>query len=76
MREKIVIDKAGSLKIPPKFRKAFGLKGDDELFVETTKDGILLRPALDGAIEMYTEARIAEFAREENRLGKVLNPAF
>jgi bifunctional DNA-binding transcriptional regulator/antitoxin component of YhaV-PrlF toxin-antitoxin module len=51
-------------------RRAFGIKARDELIVEETDRGILLLPAISVPVEVYTERRIAEFAREERALGK------
>jgi antitoxin PrlF len=73
MREKIIINERGALTIPVRLRRAFGIKPDDELIVEETEQGLLLRPAVSVPVEIYTEKRIAEFAREENALAKKLD---
>ena len=72
MRAKITISERGSLTIPSKLRRAFGIKPNDELILEETATGILLRPAISVPIELYTEERIAEFSRDEKALGKKL----
>ncbi|MDB6041275.1 MAG: hypothetical protein JWM99_5116 [Verrucomicrobiales bacterium] len=72
MREKVTISERGSLTIPSRMRRAFGIKANDELFVEETEQGLLLRPAFSVPIELYSEERIAEFAREEKALAKKL----
>ena len=41
-------------------RESFGLKANDQLIIEDTPEGLLLRPAVSLPIEMYTEERVAE----------------
>jgi antitoxin PrlF len=72
MREKITISERGALTIPARLRRAFGINPNDELILEETDQGLLLRPAISVPIELYTGKRIAEFAREEQALGKKL----
>ena len=73
MREKITINERGALTIPSRLRRAFGIKPNDELILEETEQGLLLRPSVSVPIEIYTEKRIGEFAREETALGKKLD---
>ena len=54
-------------------RKKYGLEQNGELLAETTDQGILLRPAVSIPMEMYTEARIAEFAEEDELVGEILD---
>lgn len=72
MRQKITINERGALTIPSRLRRAFGIRPNDELILEETEQGILLRPVISVPVELYTENRIAEFAREEKTLGKKL----
>jgi antitoxin PrlF len=72
MQSKITINDRGVVTIPAAIRQAFGLKGNDELIIEGTGEGILLRPAISVPIEIYTEERIAEFASDEQALAKYL----
>lgn len=48
------------------------MEKDDQLIVEETSEGLLLRPTVNVPIEIYTEERIAEFAEDEEILGKLL----
>jgi antitoxin PrlF len=73
MQDKVTIGRRGVITIPAKLREAFGLKENDELLIEDTRDGLLLRPSVSVPIEMYSEERIAEFASEEKAIGKVLD---
>lgn len=72
MRAKVKINERGVVTIPVAFREAFGLDADDELIVEETEAGILLRPAVSVPIELYTEERISEFAEDEDSIARLL----
>jgi AbrB family looped-hinge helix DNA binding protein len=66
--EMIRLGKKGQLSLPAAVLRRMGIKGGGTLLVETTDDGAaVLRPAGVYPIEMYTDARIAEF-EEANRL--------
>ncbi len=60
------------MTLPAKLRKRYGLEQNDELIVEETAEGFLLRPAVTVPIEMYTEERIREFGEDDEALGRVL----
>lgn len=72
MGSKVTINDRGVITIPAALRQVYGLKANDELILEGTEAGILLRPSVSVPIEIYTEARIAEFARDEAAIGKLL----
>jgi AbrB family looped-hinge helix DNA binding protein len=72
MKVKATINERGVITIPAAIRQAFGLKANDELIIEETEHGILLRPALSVPLEVYSEKRIAEFAHDEKEIGKHL----
>lgn len=55
------IGKRGTLVIPAKLRRMFGLHEGTEVIAEQTPEGILIRPALTVAIELYGPERKAEF---------------
>src|SRR5690349_13624815 len=61
MKTTLTVSSRGVVKLPAKLRKALGLKAEDLLIAETTPEGLLLRPAITLAVEMYTEKRIREF---------------
>lgn len=75
MYTKVTINDRGVITVPAPFRHALGLKPDDELIVEQTPLGLLLRPAVSVPVEVYSEARIAEFAADEDAVGKLLPTA-
>lgn len=55
------VGKRGTVVVPVKLRKRFGLKEGDLLVTEEREDGILLRPAVAVPVEIYTPERKAEF---------------
>lgn len=72
MQVKATISDRGVVTIPAAIRQAFGLKADDEVIIEETEQGILLRPAISVPLEIYSEKRIAEFAGDEEAIGRHL----
>jgi len=73
MQNKVTMNERGVITIPAALRQAFGLKANDELIVERSQEGILLRPAVSVPIELYTEGRIDEFASDEEAIGHHLH---
>ena len=59
----------GVITIPAPLRQALGIKANDELILEEVAGGILLRPSASVPIEIYSEERIREFAREDAAIG-------
>ena len=72
MQIKAVINERGVITIPAALRQSLGLKANDELILEEADGGILMRPALSVPLEVYTEQRIREFAREDKAIGAYL----
>ncbi len=72
VQNKVTINDRGVITIPVALRQAFGLKPNDELIVEQTDRGLLLRPVVSVPIELYSEERIAEFASDEEAVGRLL----
>ncbi|NBB80621.1 MAG: AbrB/MazE/SpoVT family DNA-binding domain-containing protein [Verrucomicrobia bacterium] len=75
MSEKIIIGQRGVLTLPAKLRKRYSLEQNDELMVEETAEGLLLRPCVSMPIEFYTEERIAEFTKDDEAIGAALAKA-
>jgi AbrB family looped-hinge helix DNA binding protein len=73
MSEKIVIGRRGVMTLPAKLRKRYGLEQNDELMVEETEQGLLLRPVVSMPIEFYSESRIDEFSEEDAAIGRALD---
>ncbi|HZL18637.1 MAG TPA: AbrB/MazE/SpoVT family DNA-binding domain-containing protein [Polyangia bacterium] len=55
------IGKKGVFTIPAAMRKRFGLQDGTLVIAEERDEGILLRPAVATAVEMYSDQRTAEF---------------
>jgi len=55
------LGRRGTVVIPSKLRKRFGLREGSFVIAEAQEDGILLRPAMLLPTERYTPERIAEF---------------
>jgi antitoxin PrlF len=72
MKTTLTLTSRGVVTLPAKLRRALGLKADDQLIAETTAEGLLLRPAVTLPVEIYSEARIAEFDAAEAELAQVL----
>ncbi|MEX0326536.1 MAG: AbrB/MazE/SpoVT family DNA-binding domain-containing protein [Puniceicoccaceae bacterium] len=73
MSEKVKIGKRGVITLPSRLRKKYRLEESDDILVEETPEGLLLRPMVSMPIEIYTEERIAEFLEDEEELGKILD---
>jgi AbrB family looped-hinge helix DNA binding protein len=62
----VKLGKKGQVSIPKAVLDALHLEGEQWLIVDTTEDGaIVLRPAGVAPIELYDDARIAEFLAED-----------
>lgn len=72
MQATLTINSRGVVTLPAKLRQAMGLKADDQLIAETTPEGLLLRPAVTLALEMYTPERVQAFDESEAELASVL----
>jgi AbrB family looped-hinge helix DNA binding protein len=68
MRITLTISNRGTITLPRKLREMLGIKADDQLIAEPTREGILLRPAVTFPIEQYSTTRIAEFDAAEAEL--------
>ena len=61
VKEASRVGKRGTLVIPARLRRIFGIEEGSELIAEETPEGILLRPAVTVALELYGPERKAEF---------------
>jgi AbrB family looped-hinge helix DNA binding protein len=55
------VGKRGTLVIPARLRRRFGLTEGSEIIAEETDQGILIRPAVTVPVELYSPERRAEF---------------
>ena len=64
------LGKKGQVSIPKAILERLGLEPETVLLVDTTPDGaIRLRPAGVYPLELYSEARVAEFLAEDELSG-------
>jgi len=59
--ESAKVGKRGSIVVPAKLRKRFGIEEGTIVIAEEKEDGILIRPAVVVPVERYTPQRKAEF---------------
>jgi AbrB family looped-hinge helix DNA binding protein len=55
------VGKRGTIVMPARLRRKFGIEEGSLVVAEEREDGILIRPAVAYAIEIYTPERKAEF---------------
>ena len=55
------VGKRGTIVVPAKLRKRFGIVEGSIVIAEETEDGILIRPAIVVPVERYSAQRKAEF---------------
>jgi antitoxin PrlF len=72
MKATVTLTSRGVVTLPAKLRQALGLQAEDQLIAETTPEGLLLRPAVTLAVEVYTPEREREFDEAEAELAAVL----
>ena len=72
MKTTVTMTSRGVITLPAKLRQALGLRADDPLIAETTPEGLLLRPAVTLAVEIYSPEREREFDAAEAALAAVL----
>ena len=62
----VKLGKKGQVSIPKSVLKRVGITGEAPLLVETTEDGaIVLRQAAVYPVEIYSNARVKEFLKED-----------
>ena len=62
----------GTVTLPKPLRVQYSMETHDLLLAEPTAEGILLRPAVALPIEIYSDARLAEFQKSELELDQSL----
>jgi len=63
MTKVLSINDRGTLTLPKEMRRRLGVDRNAQVIAEETDDGILLRPGVTFPVELYSEARLAEFRR-------------
>ena len=73
MATTIQINSRGTMTLPKSLRKTLGLDGGGIVLAEETPGGIVLKPAVAFAIEIYTDERVAEFDAADAQLADHLD---
>ena len=61
MSEASKVGKRGTVVIPAKLRRQYGIEEGSLVITEAHPDGVLIRPAVALPVESYTDERKAEF---------------
>ncbi len=61
LRETTRVGRRGTVVIPGRLRRRFALEEGTTVIAEEREDGVLIRPAVALAVEIYTPERRAEF---------------
>ena len=72
MKATVTVTSRGVVTLPARLRAAAGIRSDDQLIVETTPEGLLLRPAVTLPVEIYTPRQEREFDEAEAELAQAL----
>jgi AbrB family looped-hinge helix DNA binding protein len=67
MTKVISINERGTLTLPKELRRRIGLAGGGQVVAEETAEGILIRGGATFPVEIYTDQRIAEFGRNNEK---------
>ncbi|HUN62311.1 MAG TPA: AbrB/MazE/SpoVT family DNA-binding domain-containing protein [Candidatus Sulfotelmatobacter sp.] len=59
--EAVKVGKRGSIIVPVKLRKRYGIEEGTLVTAQATEDGVLIRPAIVLPVERYSPERRAEF---------------
>ena len=59
--EAVKVGKRGTIIVPAKLRKRYGIEEGTLVTTEAREDGVLIRPAVVLPVERYTPERKAEF---------------
>jgi AbrB family looped-hinge helix DNA binding protein len=59
--EAVKVGKRGSIIVPAKLRKRYGIEEGTVVTAQATEDGVLIRPAIVLPVERYSPERRAEF---------------
>jgi len=68
----IQINRRGAMTLPKSLRKVLGVDQGGVIIAEVSETGIALHPAVAYPVELYSDARVAEFDAAETELGKRL----
>lgn len=67
MTKVLSIDRRGTLTLPTELRRRLGLNTGGKVVAEETDEGILLHADASVPVEIYSDARLAEFHRNNEQ---------
>ncbi|HUD47999.1 MAG TPA: AbrB/MazE/SpoVT family DNA-binding domain-containing protein [Candidatus Baltobacteraceae bacterium] len=67
MTKVININDRGTLTLPKEMRRRLGISHNAQVVAEETDEGILLRLGVTFPVELYSEKRLAEFRRNNEK---------
>jgi bifunctional DNA-binding transcriptional regulator/antitoxin component of YhaV-PrlF toxin-antitoxin module len=67
MTKVLSINERGTLTLPKELRRRIGLAGSGQVVAEETSEGILIRAGATFPVEIYTDERVAEFERNNEK---------
>ena len=67
MTKVISMNKRGTLTLPKELRRRIGMAGGGQVVAEETSEGILIRAGATFPVEIYTDQRMAEFERNNEK---------
>ena len=70
MQVKLSVSSRGLVALPSAMLAAAGIRAHESVIPETTPEGILLRPAVTLAVEIYSGERVAEFDAAESEMAE------
>lgn len=65
MRETVIVSSRGQLTLPVNLRKKFGIQEGGPVILEERNGEIILKAAVVLEVELYSDAQIAEWDRED-----------
>jgi len=68
MTTTIQVNQRGTLTLPIELRKKLGIEKGGVIMIEESSEGIILKPAVAFPVEMYTDERLKEFEKEDEKL--------
>ena len=72
MQARAIVDERGGVRIPTRMWQALGLGPNDEVLVDLTEHGLVVRALRRGQFECYTEERIAGLGSDAAAIGELL----
>lgn len=66
MRETLIVSSRGQLTLPVSLRKKFGIQEGGPVILEERNGEIVLKAAVILEVELYSDAQIAEWDREDH----------